>query len=118
MHMEPVFTLQWPEFVVAQRLQEYLPRKEGYSVLVPLSRQEEGIDLAVLRHGPGDHDPFCHLPSMPSIETGKDASREGVYRSSIARKSAISGRLNSCDRKIRGQKNGEGERKREEEGER
>lgn len=46
--MEPVFTLQWPEFVVAQRLQSLLPRKNGYSVLVPLSRQEEGIDLAVL----------------------------------------------------------------------
>ena len=46
--MEPVFTLQWPEFVVAQRLQSLLPRKDGYSVLVPLSRQEKGIDLAVL----------------------------------------------------------------------
>jgi len=46
--MEPVFTLQWPEFVVAQRLQSLLPRKDGYSVLIPLSRQEEGIDLAVL----------------------------------------------------------------------
>ena len=49
--MEPVFTLQWPEFVVAQRLQSLLPRKDGYSVLVPLSRQEEGIDLAVLHRG-------------------------------------------------------------------
>ena len=46
--MEPVFTLQWPEFVVAQRLQSLLPRKDGYSILVPLSRQEKGIDLAVL----------------------------------------------------------------------
>jgi len=46
--MEPVFTLQWPEFVIAQRLQSLLPRKDGYSVLVPLSRQEKGIDLAVL----------------------------------------------------------------------
>jgi hypothetical protein len=46
--MEPVFTLQWPEFVVAQRLQSLLPRKDGYSVLIPLSRQEEGVDLAVL----------------------------------------------------------------------
>jgi hypothetical protein len=52
--MEPVFTLQWPEFVIAQRLQTLLPRKDGYSVLVPLSRQEKGIDLAVLhRTGTG-----------------------------------------------------------------
>ena len=47
--MEPVFTLQWPEFVVAERLQDLLPRKDGYSVLIPLSRQEKGIDLVVLR---------------------------------------------------------------------
>lgn len=47
--MEPVFTLQWPEFLVAQKLQSLLPRKDGYSILVPLSRQEKGIDLAVLR---------------------------------------------------------------------
>lgn len=52
--MEPVFTLQWPEFVIAQRLQSLLPRKDGYSVLVPLSRQEKGIDLAMLhRTGTG-----------------------------------------------------------------
>ena len=52
--MEPVFTLQWPEFVVAQRLQKLLPRKEGYSILIPLSRQEEGIDLAVLHRRGND----------------------------------------------------------------
>jgi hypothetical protein len=46
--MEPVFTLQWSEFVVAQKLQKLLPQKDGYSILVPLSRQEKGIDLAVL----------------------------------------------------------------------
>lgn len=46
--MEPVFTLQWPEFAVAERLQKLLRRKEGYSVLIPLSRQEKGIDLVVL----------------------------------------------------------------------
>jgi len=49
--MEPVFTLQWPEFVIAERLQSLLRRKDGYSVLVPLSRQEERIDLAVLHRG-------------------------------------------------------------------
>jgi hypothetical protein len=47
--MEPVFTLQWPEFVVAERLRKLLPAKNGYSVLIPLSRQEKGIDLVLLR---------------------------------------------------------------------
>lgn len=53
--MDPVFTLQWPEFVLAHRLQLLLPRKEGYSLLVPLSRQEKGIDLAILKKLGGAH---------------------------------------------------------------
>lgn len=47
--MDPVFTLQWPEFLMANRLQKLLPKSEGFSVLVPTSRQEKGIDLAVIR---------------------------------------------------------------------
>jgi hypothetical protein len=53
--MDPVFTLQWPEFIVAERLQKELPKKDGYSILLPLSRQEKGIDLAILRKRGGDH---------------------------------------------------------------
>lgn len=53
--MDPVFTLQWPEFVLAHRLQQLLPKKEGYSLLVPLSRQEKGIDLAILKKLSGAH---------------------------------------------------------------
>src|SRR5262245_8479803 len=49
--MDPVFTLQWPEFILANRLQRLLPRREGFSVLIPTSRQEKGIDLAVVRKG-------------------------------------------------------------------
>src|SRR5437870_2211960 len=54
-NMDPVFTLQWPEFVVAHRLQQLLPKKDGYSVLIPLSRQEKGIDLAILKKLGGAH---------------------------------------------------------------
>jgi len=51
--MDPVFTLQWPEFLIAEKLQKLfaLKKKKGedYSILVPLSRQEKGIDLAILK---------------------------------------------------------------------
>lgn len=47
--MEPVFTLQWPEAILADRLQELLPKAQGYSVLIPLSRQEKGFDLAIIK---------------------------------------------------------------------
>lgn len=47
--MDPVFTLQWPEFLLANRVQKLLPKSQGYSVLIPVSRQEKGFDLAVIR---------------------------------------------------------------------
>lgn len=46
--MDPVFTLQWPEFIVSERIQKLCPRSEGYSVYIPLSRQEKGVDIAIL----------------------------------------------------------------------
>lgn len=53
--MDPVFTLQWPEFVLAHRLQLLLPKKDGYSLLIPMSRQEKGIDLGILKKQCGSH---------------------------------------------------------------
>src|SRR5688572_17161812 len=47
--MEPVFTLPWPEFLLAERLQRAFPKNDGYSVMIPMSRQERGVDLAVLK---------------------------------------------------------------------
>ena len=50
--MDPVFTLQWPEFLLANRLQRTLTKSQGYSLLIPVSRQEKGFDLAVIRNRP------------------------------------------------------------------
>lgn len=50
--MDPVFTVQWPEFLLANRLQKLLPKSAGFSVFIPTSRQEKGIDLAVIRKQP------------------------------------------------------------------
>ena len=48
--MEPVFTLPWPEFYLAERLQGKFPKSRGYSLLIPMSRQEKGYDFALLKH--------------------------------------------------------------------
>ncbi len=45
--MDAIFTLPYPEYVVATHLQKLLKKKEGYSVQIPLSRQQKGIDLLV-----------------------------------------------------------------------
>ena len=45
--MEPVFVLPYPEFAVANEIQLHLRPKYGYSVLIPLSRQQKGFDLVI-----------------------------------------------------------------------
>ena len=43
--MEPIITLPYSEFVVAQQLASILTASQGFSLYVPLSRQEKGVDL-------------------------------------------------------------------------
>jgi hypothetical protein len=38
--MDPVFTLQWPEFIVCEHLQKLCPKKEGYSVYSRISTRK------------------------------------------------------------------------------
>lgn len=45
--MDAVFTLNYPEYAVAECLSNLLPKKEGYSLNVPLNRQQKGFDLLV-----------------------------------------------------------------------
>ena len=47
--MDPVYTLPYSEFCVAQQLTRFLPPNRGYSLYAPLSRQEPGVDLVVVR---------------------------------------------------------------------
>lgn len=47
--MNPIFTLNYPELLVAEYLQKHFVKKAGYSVLVPLSGQQKGYDLALMR---------------------------------------------------------------------
>jgi len=45
--MESIFTLPYPEYIIATLLQKHLRKKQGYSVQIPLSRQQKGLDLLV-----------------------------------------------------------------------
>jgi hypothetical protein len=47
--MEPIFSLPYSEFCVAQQLARLLPAKKGYSLYAPLSRQQPGVDLLIAR---------------------------------------------------------------------
>ena len=47
--MEPIFSLPYSEFCVAQQLARLLPASQGYSLYVPVSRQQPGVDLMIAR---------------------------------------------------------------------
>jgi len=47
--MEPIFTLPYSEFCVAQQLARLLPAKKGCSLYAPVSRQQPGVDLLIAR---------------------------------------------------------------------
>lgn len=43
--MEPIFSLSYSEFIVANELGKYFKKKDGYSISIPLSRQQKGFDI-------------------------------------------------------------------------
>ncbi len=47
--MNPVFTLNYPELQVAEKLNALFPKTKGFSTLIPLSSQQKGYDLALMR---------------------------------------------------------------------
>jgi hypothetical protein len=47
--MEPIFSLPYSEFCVAQQLSRLLPSAKGYSLYAPVSRQQPGVDLVIAR---------------------------------------------------------------------
>ena len=56
--MEPLFSIEYSEYCVADTLSKllYTPKQFNVSVFVPTSRQEKGIDLMLYRH----EDATCH----------------------------------------------------------
>lgn len=47
--MEPVFTLPYSEYLAANLLSRHFKAKAGYSLFVPTSRQEKGIDILLTK---------------------------------------------------------------------
>jgi hypothetical protein len=47
--MEPILTLPYSEWLVAEQLMKEFPSRAGYSVYAPSSRQERGVDLLLSR---------------------------------------------------------------------
>jgi len=50
--VDPVFTIPYPEYCIANQLQGRFPTSQGFSLFVPASRQEKGIDLLLMKRTP------------------------------------------------------------------
>jgi hypothetical protein len=46
--MEPIFTLPYSEYAAIQEIQHYFKKHDGFAVLVPVSRQQKGMDFLIL----------------------------------------------------------------------
>ena len=51
--MEGVFTLPYSEYRVANSLNTFFCKKEGYGLFIPMSRQLKGIDLLLFNQKSG-----------------------------------------------------------------
>jgi|JI8StandDraft_1071087.scaffolds.fasta_scaffold170233_2 hypothetical protein len=45
--MDPIFTIPFSEFNVIEQLSKVLKKKDGYSMYVPTSRQQKGVDFII-----------------------------------------------------------------------
>lgn len=79
--MDPVFTLQWPEFLLANRLQKMFQKSKGFSVLIPTSRQEKGFDLAIIR---GHRDGSSRVVTI-QVKASRSYSQEPPKRKTTKR---------------------------------
>lgn len=46
--MEGIFSLPYSEYEVINQIQKIFKKQDGYTVLIPTSRQQKGIDFAIL----------------------------------------------------------------------
>lgn len=77
--MEPVFTLPYSEYAVANRLNDLFKTKEGYSLYVPVSRQEEGVDLLLTCRNEGTTTAAIQVKASRTY-TPKPPKRESTER--------------------------------------
>ena len=49
--MEPIFSLPYSEYMVANEILKLLPRNQGYAAYLPFSRQQKGVDFIIVKGG-------------------------------------------------------------------
>lgn len=79
--MNPIFSINYPELAVAHYLQKHFPKKSGYSLLIPLSGQQKGYDLALmLRNGSGSKVVTFQVKSSRTYEGRGESKANGLRK--------------------------------------
>ncbi len=76
--MNPTFTLNYPEHAVAEYLRRHFTKANGYSVLVPVSSQQKGYDLALLKHPESNNCSEAHGNASDNTSTPTELGDNGT----------------------------------------
>ena len=75
--MEAIFSLPYPEFAIATILQKNFKKKDGFSIQIPLSRQQKGLDLLV--YNQKSKKPSQSKLKVPEIINNKKGANSNIY---------------------------------------
>ncbi len=82
--MEPIFTIPYSEYLSANLLSQYFKAKDGYSIFIPASRQEKGIDILLTKRGNGSLQCASFQVKSSRTYSPLPAKREGTIRFSYS----------------------------------
>jgi hypothetical protein len=78
--MEPVFSLPYSEYESIVQIQRHFKKNDGFSVCIPVSRQQKGIDFIVLNITNGKVLRFQVKGSRPYTQSSSDQRKYGAFK--------------------------------------
>lgn len=77
--MEPVISLPYSEYESIIQIQRHFKKKDGFSVWVPVSRQQKGIDFIILNSANGKVLRCQVKGSRPYVRSSSDKSKHDAF---------------------------------------
>ena len=78
--MEPIISLPYSEYETIVQIQKYFKKNDGFSVCVPVSRQQKGIDFIVLNTLNSKVLRFQVKGSRPYIPTAAEQKKRDLFK--------------------------------------
>jgi hypothetical protein len=76
--LDPIVSLPFSEYAVAVHLAKYFKQKAGYSIFVPLSRQEKGVDLILAKRHKKDRSKVVTIQVKASRTYSPEPPKKGI----------------------------------------